>query len=143
MGQRSLRESVIPFQLVQTGFLAFVIHEIEELLLTLRGASVGGDGNDKNKTSNRDNGLVHFQCTLYVRSCCFLRTDGWRGWPTPFPPTDQIKPACYARTDNDGESQEIPQHGDTHQANAQEAGHDDETSNPTADSDPVHGNAIV
>ena len=69
MGQRGQRQTVAPFQLAQARFLALVIHEIEELLLTLRGASVGCDGNDKNKTSNRDNGLVHFQCTLYVRSC--------------------------------------------------------------------------
>ncbi|HXO38047.1 MAG TPA: hypothetical protein VN872_05395 [Candidatus Acidoferrum sp.] len=56
---------------------------------------------------------------------------------------DQIKPECYDRANNDGKSQEITQHGDPDQPNAQEAGHDDETSNSTADADPVHGNAIV
>jgi hypothetical protein len=56
---------------------------------------------------------------------------------------DQVKPECYNRANNDGKSQEITQHRNPDQANAQEAGHDDETSNPTADADPVHGNTIV
>jgi hypothetical protein len=56
---------------------------------------------------------------------------------------DQIKPECYDHANNDGKSQEITQHGDPDQANAQEAGHDDEARDSPADADPVHGYAIV
>jgi hypothetical protein len=55
----------------------------------------------------------------------------------------QIKPECYDCANNDGNHQEITQHGNADQANAQEAGHDDETRDSPADADPVHGNAIV
>jgi hypothetical protein len=68
MGQRSISQMVTPFQLVQPRFLALTVHQIKELLLTLRRPSLSGDGNDKCKACNRDNGPVHFQCTLYVRS---------------------------------------------------------------------------
>jgi len=56
---------------------------------------------------------------------------------------DQIKPECYNRANNDGKSQEITQHGNAYQTNAQEAGYDDEACDSPADADPVHGNTVV
>jgi len=55
----------------------------------------------------------------------------------------QVKPECYDRANNDGKSQEITQHGNADQTNAQEAGHNDEACDSPADTDPVHGNTIV
>jgi len=56
---------------------------------------------------------------------------------------DQVKPECYDRANNNGKSQEITQHGNANQTNAQEAGYDDETRDSPADADPVHGNTVV
>jgi len=56
---------------------------------------------------------------------------------------DQIKADCYDRANNDGKSQEITQHGNADQTNAQEASHDDEARDSSADADPVHGNTVV
>jgi hypothetical protein len=56
---------------------------------------------------------------------------------------DQIESECYDRANHDGKFQEITQHGNADQTNAQEAGHDDEAGDSPADADPVHGYAIV
>src|SRR6185312_1625402 len=54
MGQRSLGQPVTPLQLAQTRFLALMVDQVKELLLTLRRSSVSECGSEKNKTSNRD-----------------------------------------------------------------------------------------
>src|SRR6478752_1841894 len=59
MSQCGFSELVVPLQLVQACSLALVVDQIKELLLTLGWPSVGGYGNERNKTSNRDNGPVH------------------------------------------------------------------------------------
>jgi len=51
-----------------------MVDQIKELLLTLRRPSVSGSRDKKIKTSNRENGPVHVQSTLYVRSC---RLNAW------------------------------------------------------------------
>ena len=75
MGQRSFSQLVTPFQLVQAGFLALMIHQVKELLLTLRWPSVSGDSDKKKKTSNRDNVFVRHWIQMKVRILLSGRLD--------------------------------------------------------------------
>src|SRR4029077_3330712 len=70
---RGVGQLIAPFQFVQARLFAFVVDQIEELLLQPGRSSLGLDDANKNEASNRGNGAVHVQCTLYVRSCYFLR----------------------------------------------------------------------
>ena len=53
MGQRRLRQPIIPLKLAQARFFALVVYQVKELLLTLRWPSVSGK-TSKNKTKGQD-----------------------------------------------------------------------------------------
>src|SRR5690349_19531471 len=79
MRQRSLRQPVTPLQFAQLRFFALAVDQVKKLLLALGRASLSGDRDKKREASNRDDGPVHVQDTLYVRSCrcrCRVRARG-------------------------------------------------------------------